>query len=77
MMNVDCGIPKSEFQNPQLEYPLIPSVVRPTLLYISSEAVIPAEAGIQFRNVGFRVKPGMTIKVKGLLTQYTTILECF
>ena len=47
--------------------------MRPTLLYINSEPVIPAEAGIQLRNTGFRVKPGMTIKVKGLLTQYTTI----
>jgi hypothetical protein len=27
-----------------------------------SEAVIPAKAGIQFRNTGFRVKPGMTNK---------------
>ena len=56
-------------------------MVRPTLLYISSEAVIPAKAGIQLRNTGFPrikygaglVKPGMTIKVKGLLTQYTRI----
>jgi hypothetical protein len=47
------------------------SVVHPTLLYISSEAVIPAKAGIQPGNTGFRVKPGMTIKVKGLLTQDT------
>jgi hypothetical protein len=58
--------------------------VRPTLLYISSEAVIPAKAGIQIasgpegpmaqrENTGFRVKPGMTIKVKGLLTRYTSI----
>ena len=54
------------------------SVVRPTLLYISSQAVIPAKAGIQIGNTGFPrikygaglVKPGMTIKVKGLLTQY-------
>jgi hypothetical protein len=45
--------------------------VRLTLLYISSEAVIPAKAGIQIENTGFRVKPGMTIKAKGLLTQYT------
>jgi hypothetical protein len=29
--------------------------------------VIPAEAGIQLRNTGFRVKPGMTNKVKGFL----------
>jgi hypothetical protein len=48
--------------------------VRPTLLYISSKAVIPAKAGIQLRNTGFRVKPGMTIKVKGLLTQYISIM---
>ena len=46
------------------------SVVRPRLLYISSEAVIPAKAGTQLRNTGFRVKPGMTNKVKGFLTQY-------
>jgi hypothetical protein len=45
--------------------------MRPRLLYISYEAVIPAKAGIQFRNPGFRVKPGMTIKVKGLLTHCT------
>ena len=40
---------------------------------------ISAKAGIQFRNTEFPrikygaglVKPGMTIKVKGLLTQYT------
>ena len=44
--------------------------MRLTLLSISSEAVIPAKAGIQIENTGFRVKPGMTIKVKGLLTQY-------
>ena len=53
------------------------SAVRPTLLYISSEAVIPAKAGIQIENTGFRVKPGMTIKVKGLLTQYTSNFFCF
>ena len=50
-----------------------PNVVRPTLLYINSEAVIPAEAGIQHRNTGFRVRPGMTNKVKGLLTHYTNL----
>jgi len=48
------------------------SVVRLTLLYIISKAVIPAKAGIQFRNTGFRVKPGMTNKVKRLLTQYAS-----
>ncbi len=47
------------------------SVVRPTLLYTHSEAVIPAKAGIQPSKTGFRVKPGMTIKVKGLSTHYT------
>jgi hypothetical protein len=31
-----------------------------TLPYINSEAVIPAKAGIQPVNTGFRVKPGMT-----------------
>ncbi len=53
---------------------IVASVVRPTLLYISSEAVIPAKAGIQFKNTGFRVKPGMTIKVKDFLTQHTSNL---
>jgi hypothetical protein len=50
-------------------------VICPTLLHISYHTVIPAKAGIQFRNPGFPrikcgaglVKPGMTIKVKGLL----------
>ena len=49
--------------------------VRPTLLYMSPETVIPAKAGIQIENTGFRVKPGMTIKVKGLLTQYTNLMN--
>jgi hypothetical protein len=55
--------------------------MRPTLLYIISEVVIPAKAGIQFKNTGFRVKPGMTNKVKGLLTHYNRfenkVLEAF
>jgi len=51
--------------------------VCPTLLYIGSEDVIPAQAGIQIENTGFPVKPGMTIKVKGLLTQYTKIISDF
>ncbi len=42
-----------------------------TVLYINSEAVIPAKAGIQIRNTGFRVKPGMTKKAKELLIHYT------
>ena len=29
--------------------------------------------GIQLRNNGFRVKPGMTIKLKGLLKQHDSI----
>jgi hypothetical protein len=42
------------------------------LLYIISQAVIPAKAGIQFRSTGFRVKlPGMTNKVKGHLMHCT------
>ena len=46
-------------------------VVRLRLINISPEAVIPAKAGIQPRNTGFRVKPGMTIKGNGLLTRHT------
>jgi hypothetical protein len=57
------------------------SVVHSTLLYINSEAVIPAKTGIQLTNTGFPrikygaslVKPGMTIEVKGLLRQYSRI----
>jgi hypothetical protein len=45
--------------------------VRLTLLYISSDVVIPAKAGIQKGKTGFRVKPGMTIKGKGFMTHYT------
>ena len=48
---------------------------------MASEAVIPAKAGIQIpsgpegplaqrKKNGFRVKPGMTIKVKGLLVEH-------
>ena len=46
-------------------------VVRLKLLCINSKAVIPAKAGIQIENTGFRVKPGMTNKGKELLTHYT------
>jgi len=49
--------------------------VRPTLLYTHSGAVIPAKAGIQLNKTGFRVKPGMTIKVKGLSTHYTSVVS--
>jgi len=45
----------------------------PTLLYNGSKAVIPAKAGIQFKNTGFRVKPGMTNKGKRFLTHYTSL----
>jgi hypothetical protein len=44
------------------------SVVPLIHLYMSYQVVIPPKGGIQFRNPGFRVKPGMKIKVKGLLT---------
>jgi len=55
------------------------SLVRATLVYINSEAAIPAKAGIQLKNTGFPrikhgagfAKPGMTNKGKGLLTHYT------
>jgi hypothetical protein len=50
------------------------SVVSLTLLYITSEAVIPAKAGIQFINAGFRVKPGMTNKGKRFLIHRTGII---
>ena len=48
------------------------------------QTVIPAElvpvcfkrgAGIQFIKTGFRVKPGMTVKVKGLMTHYNSKRE--
>jgi hypothetical protein len=56
------------------------SVVNLTLLYINSEAVIPAKAGIQPKNTGFPrikygaslVKPGMTNKGKTFLNHYTS-----
>jgi hypothetical protein len=59
---------------------LPPTVVRTTLLHISYEPVNPVKAGIQFRITGFPrikygaglAKPGMTIKVNGPLTQYST-----
>jgi hypothetical protein len=50
-------------------------VVILTLLCVNSEVVIPAKAGIQFKNNGFRVKPGMTNKGKGFLSHYTTWLD--
>ena len=57
-----------------------------TFLYNNLRTVIPVKAGIQVasgpkgplaqrENTGFRVKPGMTIKVKGLLTQYTRVIK--
>jgi|GEM_PF-6402343 len=46
-------------------------VMNLTLLYIDFRTVIPAKAGIQFKNSGFRVRPGMTNKVKGFLTHRT------
>jgi hypothetical protein len=46
-----------------------------TLLYIDSEAVIPAKAGIQFRKTGFRIKSGMTNKEKELVIHCIGISE--
>jgi len=50
------------------------------LLHINPEAVIPAPYQVRGKlqqasnpeNTGFRVKPGMTNKGKGLLTPYTS-----
>jgi hypothetical protein len=40
---------------------------------VASKAVIPAKAGIQKgKKTGFRVEPGMTIKVKGLMKYYNS-----
>jgi len=50
------------------------SVVRLTLFYINFEGVIPAKAGIQLRNTGFRIKSGMTIKGNGFMMYYIRIL---
>ncbi len=47
------------------------SVLRPTLLYINFRDVIPANSGNPAKNTGFRVKPGMTNKVKTFMTHYT------
>jgi hypothetical protein len=43
-----------------------------TLLYINSEVVIPAKAGIQLRKTGFLVKPGMTNKEKEFMIHHTS-----
>jgi hypothetical protein len=53
------------------------NVVRQTLLYTNFQGVIPAKAGIQIRNTGFRIKSGMTIKGKGFMTHYTNNLDEF
>jgi hypothetical protein len=50
------------------------SVVILTLFYINSEVVIPAKAGIQLNNTGFRIKPGMTNKAKTFLNHYTSVV---
>jgi hypothetical protein len=49
--------------------------VRLTLLNINFEGVIPANAGIQLENTGFRVKPGMTIKGNGFMTHHISQIE--
>jgi hypothetical protein len=38
-------------------------------------SVIATKEEIWFKNTGFRVKPGMTSKVKALIIHWTT--ECF
>jgi hypothetical protein len=48
-------------------------VVHLTPLYINSEVVIPAKAGIQLRKTGFRVQPGMTSEEKQFMTRYTSL----
>jgi len=40
------------------------SVANLTLLYNDLRAVIPAKAGIQIKNTGFRIRSGMTKHVK-------------
>jgi len=52
------------------------SIVYPMLFYISPGVVIPAKAEIQLRNSRFRVRPGMTIKIKRFLMHYVTVLIC-
>jgi len=57
-----------------MAFRVLSSIVHPMFLYVSPEVVIPAKAGIQLRNSRFRVKPGMTIKIKGFLTHYAIVL---
>jgi CHAT domain-containing protein/Tfp pilus assembly protein PilF len=49
-----------------------PSVVNLTLLYIDLRTCHSRKSGNPVEKTGFRIKSGMTIKVKGLLTQYTS-----
>jgi hypothetical protein len=46
------------------------NVIHTRLLQVISRAVIPAKAGIQ-KKTGFRVKPGMTNKIKGTFDPLT------
>ena len=39
------------------------------------KVVIPAKAGIQIENTGFRIKSGMTKCVKFFLRQYTRTIQ--
>ena len=41
------------------------------------KVVIPAKAGIQIENTGFRIKSGMTKCVKFFLRQYTAMKRAF
>jgi hypothetical protein len=46
-----------------------------TLLYNDPRVVIPAKAGIQTENTGFRIKSGMTKCEKLFLRQYTSVVS--
>ncbi len=55
---------------------VIDSVVFLTFLYNDPKIVIPAKAGIQIENTGFRIKSGTTKCVKVFLKQYTNFSIC-
>ncbi len=42
---------------------------------MTPKVIIPPKAGIELENHRFQVKPGMIIKVKGLLTQYKNLMN--
>jgi hypothetical protein len=53
------------------------SAVSLTLLYNDPRVIIPAKAGIQIENTGFRIKSGMTKCVKLFLRHYTRLRRWF